>query len=262
MTNVTSPGESLAFPAGFTWGAATAAYQIEGATAADGRGLSVWDTFSRTPGKVRGGDTGDVACDSYHRYPEDADLLRSLGLNGYRFSISWPRVFPTGCGPVNQAGLDHYKALLDVLAERGISAAVTLFHWDLPQALQDQGGWASRDVALRFAEYAAVVGEALGDRVDRWITLNEPLVVTQLGYREGIHAPGVADPAVAAAVTHHLLLGHGLATAALRAAVPGAKVGVTLNLTPVFVTPDANGSADLLERARLVADAWHNGIFL
>ena len=143
MTNVTPPGESLAFPAGFTWGAATAAYQIEGATDADGRGPSVWDTFSRTPGKVRGGDTGDIACDSYRRYPEDADLLASLGLSSYRFSISWPRIFPTGAGQVNQAGLDHYKALLDALAERGISGAATLFHWDLPQALQDQGGWAS-----------------------------------------------------------------------------------------------------------------------
>jgi beta-glucosidase len=262
MTNVTPPGEALAFPAGFTWGAATAAYQIEGATDADGRGLSVWDTFSRTPGKVRGGDTGDIACDSYRRYPEDAGLLSSLGLSSYRFSISWPRIFPDGAGRLNQAGLDHYKALLDALAERGIAGAATLFHWDLPQALQDQGGWASRDIALRFADYAAVVGEALGDRVERWITLNEPLVVTHLGYRVGVHAPGLADAAAAAAATHHLLLGHGLATAALRAAVPGAQVGITLNLTPVLVAPNANGSADLLERARLVADATHNGVFL
>jgi beta-glucosidase len=262
MIKVTSPGEPLALPASFTWGAATAAYQIEGATDADGRGPSVWDTFSRTPGKVRGGDTGDVACDSYHRYPEDADLLASLGLSSYRFSISWPRIFPTGAGRVNQAGLDHYKALLDALAERGISGTATLFHWDLPQALQDQGGWASRDIALRFADYAAVVGEALGDRVERWITVNEPLVVAHLGYRVGVHAPGLADEAAAAATTHHLLLGHGLATAALRAAVPGAAVGITLNLTPVIVAPDANGSADLLERARLIADATHNGVFL
>ncbi len=208
MTNVTPPGESLAFPAGFTWGAATAAYQIEGATDADGRGPSVWDTFSRTPGKVRGGDTGDIACDSYRRYPEDADLLRSLGLTGYRFSISWPRILPTGSGRVNQAGLDHYKALLDALAERGIAGAATLFHWDLPQALQDQGGWASRDIALRFAEYAAVVGEALGDRVDQWITLNEPLVgrparlpgrrprprAGRPGRRRGRHPPPAARP--------------------------------------------------------------------
>jgi beta-glucosidase len=262
MTNLTPPGEAFAFPAGFTWGAATAAYQIEGAADADGRGVSVWDTFSRTPGKVRGGDTGDIACDSYRRYPEDADLLRSLGLTSYRFSISWPRIFPDGAGRLNQAGLDHYKALLDALAERGISGTATLFHWDLPQALQDQGGWASRDIAQRFADYAAVAGEALGDRVERWITVNEPLVVSHLGYRTGVHAPGLADEAVAAAATHHLLLGHGLATAALRAAVPGAQVGITLNLTPVLVTPGANGSADLLERARRVADATHNGVFL
>jgi beta-glucosidase len=262
MSNVTPQGERLAFPAGFTWGAATAAYQIEGATDADGRGPSVWDTFSRTPGKVRGGDTGDVACDSYHRYPEDADLLRSLGLSAYRFSVSWPRIFPTGAGQLNQAGLDYYKRLLDELGERGIAAAATLFHWDLPQALQDLGGWTVRDTAQRFADYASVVAEALGDRVTRWITLNEPLVVTHNGHRIGVHAPGLTDNAAAAAVTHHLLLGHGLGAAAVRAAVPGAQVGITLNLTPVLVAPSVNGSGEALERARLVADAVHNGIFL
>jgi beta-glucosidase len=264
MTKGMSPGESLAFPTGFTWGAATAAYQIEGATDADGRGLSVWDTFSRMPGKVRGGDTGDIACDSYHRYPEDADLLRSLGLSAYRFSVSWPRVFPSGAGQLNQAGLDYYKRLLDALGERGITAAATLFHWDLPQALQDRGGWAARDTAYRFADYASVVAEALGDRVTRWITLNEPLVVAHNGHRIGVHAPGLTDNAVAAAVTHHLLLGHGLGAAAVRAAVPGAQVGITLNLTPVRIAASAsvNGSAEALERARLVADATHNGVFL
>ena len=262
MTNVTSSGEPLAFPAGFTWGAATAAYQIEGAVDADGRGPSVWDTFSRTPGKVRGGDTGDIACDSYHRYPEDADLLRSLGLSWYRFSISWPRIFPDGTGQLNQAGLDYYKRLLDTLGERGITAAATLFHWDLPQALQDRGGWAARDTAYRFADYAAAVAEALGDRVTRWITLNEPLVVAHNGHRIGVHAPGLTDDAVAAAVTHHLLLGHGLGAAAVRAAVPAAEVGITLNLTPVRVAASLNGSGEALERARLVADAVLNGTFL
>jgi beta-glucosidase len=264
MTKGTSPDGPLAFPTGFTWGAATAAYQIEGATDADGRGLSVWDTFSRTPGKVRGGDTGDIACDSYHRYPEDADLLRSLGLSAYRFSVSWPRVFPSGAGQLNQAGLDYYKRLLDALGERGITAAATLFHWDLPQALQDLGGWAVRDTAYRFADYASAVAEALGDRVARWITLNEPLVVAHNGHRIGVHAPGLTDNAVAAAVTHHLLLGHGLGAAAVRAAVPGAQVGITLNLTPVRIAASAsvNGSAEALERARLVADATHNGVFL
>jgi beta-glucosidase len=262
MTNVTPPGEALAFPRGFTWGAATAAYQIEGATGADGRGPSVWDTFSRTPGKVRGGDTGDIACDSYHRYPEDADLLRSLGLSSYRFSVSWPRIFPEGGGQLNQAGLDYYKRLLDTLAERGITPAATLFHWDLPQALQDKGGWAARDTALLFADYATAVAGALGDRVKRWITLNEPLVVAHNGHRIGVHAPGITDNAVAAAVTHHLLLGHGLGVAAVRAAVPGAQVGITLNLTPVTVQASSNGSAEALEKARLVADATLNGTFL
>jgi len=267
MTNGASPGEPLAFPAGFTWGAATAAYQIEGAPDADGKGPSVWDTFSHTPGKVRGGDNGDVACDSYHRYREDADLLRSLGLGAYRFSISWPRVLPDGAGRVNQAGLDYYRALLDALGERGIAAAATLFHWDLPQALQDHGGWAARDTALRFADYASVVGEALGDRVARWITLNEPLVVSHNGYRIGVHAPGLCDNAAAAAATHHLLLGHGLAAAALRAALPsGAEVGVTLNLSPVRLAghpgnPASDGSA-ALEMARLITDATVNGLFL
>jgi len=258
MTNVTK----LGFPAGFTWGAATAAYQIEGAPDVDGRGPSVWDTFSHTPGKVRGGDTGDIACDSYHRYPQDADLLRSLGLMDYRFSISWPRIIPDGAGQVNQAGLDYYKRLLDALGERGITPAATLFHWDTPQALQDRGGWSARDTALRLADYAAVVGEALGDRVKRWITLNEPLVVAHNGHRIGVHAPGLRDNAAAAATTHHLLLGHGLAAAALRASVPGAEVGITLNLTPVRVTNDDSGSAEALERARLVADASQNGLFL
>ena len=258
MTNVTK----LGFPAGFTWGAATAAYQIEGATDVDGRGPSVWDTFSHTPGKVRGGDTGDIACDSYRRYPEDADLLRSLGLLDYRFSISWPRVIPDGAGQVNQAGLDYYKRLLDALGERGITPAATLFHWDTPQALQDKGGWSSRDAAFRLADYAAVVGEALGDRVKRWITLNEPLVVAHNGHRIGVHAPGLRDNAAAAAATHHLLLGHGLAAAALRASVPGAEVGITLNLSPIRVTNDDSGSAEALEKARLVADASQNGMFL
>src|SRR5215472_5397948 len=252
MTKVTSPVAGIAFPAGFTWGAATAAYQIEGAVDADGRGPSVWDTFSHTPGKVRGGDTGDVACDSYHRYREDADLIQSLGLSAYRFSISWPRVLPAGAGKVNQAGLDYYKSLLDALGERGIAATATLFHWDLPQALQDKGGWAARDTALRFAEYARTVAEALGDRVARWITLNEPLVVAHNGHRIGVHAPGLRDDAVAAAVTHHLLLGHGLAVNALRAALPAAaEVGITLNLSPVRLTADANGEGAALERARL-----------
>jgi beta-glucosidase len=263
-----NPGSAspLAFPPGFTWGAATAAYQIEGAVNADGRGPSVWDTFSHTPGKIRRGDTGDIACDSYHRYREDADLLKSLGLNAYRFSIAWPRVLPSGSGRVNQAGLDYYRALLDALGERGIAATATLYHWDLPQELQDRGGWAAREVAQRFADYAAIVAEALGDRVSRWITLNEPSVVTHLGYRTGLHAPGLCDEAAAAAATHHLLLGHGLAAAALRSVIPSpAEVGITLSLHAIRVAAGSAGgaeAADVLEQARLSTEADVNGIFL
>ncbi len=248
------------FPQDFTWGAATAAYQIEGAAAADGRGPSVWDTFSHTPGKVRGGDTGDVACDAYHRYREDVALMASLGLSAYRFSISWPRIQPDGRGPVNQQGLDHYRALLDELAGRGIAAAVTLYHWDLPQALQDEGGWAVRDTAGRFAEYAGVVASALGDRVTRWITLNEPQVVASHGYRTGEHAPGLRDAGAAAAATHHLLLGHGLAAQALRAAAPGIPVGITFDLHPVRVLGEQG--SDLVEQGRAITDANLNGLFL
>jgi beta-glucosidase len=266
-TDPTSPAEvisqngSLAFPPGFVWGAATAAYQIEGGATADGRGVSIWDTFSRVPGNVRGGDTGDIACDAYHRYGEDVELMSSLGLNAYRFSISWPRVQPGGRGPVNGKGLDYYKALLDRLAERGIAGAATLYHWDLPQELQDAGGWAARDTAARFADYAAEMAGALGDRVSRWITLNEPWVVANHGYRTGIHAPGIKDAAAASAATHHLLLGHGLATSALRAGIPaGTPVGITLDSHPIMVLgDDATGE---VERASQILNASWNGLYL
>ena len=248
---------STAFPPGFVWGAATAAYQIEGAAHSDGKGQSVWDTFSHTPGKVRRGDTGDIACDSYHRYREDVALLKSLGLNAYRFSVSWPRVQPGGSGPANQKGLDYYRAVLDELAANGISPAVTLFHWDLPQELQDVGGWANRDTALRFADYASLVIDAFGDQVARWITLNEPQVVAENGYRVGHHAPGLTDFAAAAATNHHLLLGHGLATLALRAA-GAAEVGITLDMHPVRVL----GESEELDRARQIVDADLNGLYL
>jgi len=260
MTGTASDADgALDFPEGFVWGASTAAYQIEGAASADGKGPSVWDTFSHTPGKVRGGDTGDIACDSYHRYPEDIALMASLGLSSYRFSISWPRVQPGGRGPVNQRGMDHYRAMLDELAGRDIAATVTLYHWDLPQELQDEGGWAVRDTALRFAEYAALTAEALGDRVTRWITLNEPQVVSNNGYRTGDHAPGLRDSAAAAAATHHLLLGHGLAAQALRSA-GAAEVGITLDVHPVRVLGD-DGS-DALQQGRLITDAAANGLYL
>jgi beta-glucosidase len=257
MTTTGSPAE---FPQGFTWGAATAAYQIEGAVHTDGRGPSVWDTFSHTPGRVRGGDTGDIACDSYHRYREDVALMASLGLTGYRFSIPWPRIQPSGRGAVNQRGLDHYRALLDELSGRGIAAAVTLYHWDLPQELQDEGGWATRDTAERFAEYAGIVAGALGDRVTRWITLNEPQVVASHGYRTGEHAPGLRDAAAAAAATHHLLLGHGLASQAVRAAAPGVPVGISFDMHPVQVLGERG--SDTVEQGRAITDASVNGLFL
>ena len=245
-----------AFPAGFLWGAATAAYQIEGAAREDGRGTSVWDTFSHTPGRVRGGDTGDIACDFYHRFEGDLDLIAALGLNAFRFSIAWPRVQPTGRGAVNQPGLDFYRALLEGLRAREIMPAITLYHWDLPQPLEDAGGWASRDTALRFAEYAQIVAAALGDEEAMWITVNEPQVVANQGYRSGIHAPGKADDALAAAATHHLLLGHGLALARLREALPGARVGVSLDIHPIRALNEAAAAA------AAVTDAEQNRIFL
>ena len=261
MTELATGGEgALGFPEGFTWGASTAAYQIEGAPSIDGKGPSVWDTFSHAPGNVRGGDTGDVACDSYHRYREDVALMASLGLKAYRFSISWPRVQPGGRGPANSKGLDYYRALLDELAGHGIRAMVTLYHWDLPQELQNDGGWAVRDTAERFADYTAICAEALGDRVARWITLNEPQVVANNGYRHGQHAPGLRDAAAAAAATHHLLLGHGLAAQAVRAAAPGTPVGITFDLHPIRVLGEQG--LDVVEQARAITDANLNSLFL
>jgi beta-glucosidase len=256
----TTANGALSFPPGFTWGAATAAYQIEGAVNADGRGVSIWDTFSRVPGKIRRGDTGDIACDSYHRYPEDVAIMSSLGLRAYRFSLSWPRIQPGGSGPVNQRGLDYYRALLDELAGKGIESAVTLYHWDLPQELQDGGGWAVRSTAERFAEFALLVAEQLGDRVSRWITLNEPQVSADHGYRTGVHAPGVTDNAAAVAATHHLLLAHGLGAQALRSVRPETPVGITLDMHTVRVAGDMQ--SDAVEAARLATDAELNGLFL
>ena len=256
---MTTANGAVRFPEGFAWGSATAAYQIEGAANLDGKGPSVWDTFSHAPGNVRGGDTGDVACDSYHRYREDVALMASLGLKAYRFSISWPRVQPGGSGPANSKGLDYYRALLDELGEHGIEPTVTLYHWDLPQELQDAGGWAVRDTAQRFTEYAAICAQALGDRVSRWITLNEPQVVANNGYRHGQHAPGLQDAEAAAAATHHLLLGHGLATQALRDLGAG-EVGITLDLHPIRIL--GGGRAGDLESARRITEAMVNGIYL
>lgn len=224
------------FPARFLWGAATAAYQIEGAWNEDGKGESIWDRFSHTPGKITNGASGDVACDHYHRWREDLGLMRAIGLQSYRFSVSWPRVLPLGRGAVNQAGLDFYDRLVDGLLESGITPFVTLYHWDLPQSLQDQGGWNDRRTVEAFVHYADVVSRQLGDRVKHWITHNEPAVAAFVGYGDGVHAPGLIGNGLAAA--HHLLLSHGAAVGVLRANSPGAQVGIALNLSPVHPARD------------------------
>ena len=221
------------FPAGFLFGAATAAYQIEGAADEDGRGPSIWDTFSETPGKVVGGDTGAVAVDHYHRLDADLDLMAELGLEAYRFSISWPRIQPTGSGPVNQAGIDFYRRLADGLIARGIRPIATLYHWDLPQALEDLGGWTNRETAHRFAEYTRLVVDALGDRIPSWTTLNEPWCSAFLGYGSGAHAPGRTEADAALRAMHHLNLAHGLAVQVIREVAPRAQVSVTLNFHAV-----------------------------
>jgi beta-glucosidase len=247
------------FPARLRFGAATAAYQIEGAVAEDGRGESIWDRFCRLPGAVAGGDTGDVACDHYHLWEQDLDLMAALGLETYRFSIAWPRVQPAGRGALEPRGVAFYRCLVEGLLERGIEPVATLYHWDLPQALQDVGGWAVRETAERFADYAGLMGDALGDVVAGWITHNEPWVVAFLGHAEGTKAPGVRDWPTALAVAHHLLLSHGLAVEELRARVPaGVPLGVTLNLAPM--RPASDAPADVA--AAVLADGQQNRWFL
>jgi beta-glucosidase len=248
----------MRFPDGFTWGAATSAYQIEGSIDADGRGRSIWDTFSHTPGAIADGTTGDTACDHYHRYREDVALMAELGLPAYRFSIAWPRVLPDGSGPVNQAGVDFYSRLVDDLLEHGITPLLTLYHWDLPQRLQDHGGWSERGTASRFADYAAVVAKQLGDRVHTFTTLNEPWCSAFLGYASGEHAPGLRDLPAAFAAAHHLLLAHGLGAAAVRAERPGAEISVTLN--PAKIQPASTGERDV--RAARRAELTTNQLFL
>jgi beta-glucosidase len=250
---------ALEFPPGFVWGTATAAYQIEGAAAEDGRTPSIWDTFSHRPGGTAGGDTGDVAADHYHRYREDVALMQALGMGAYRFSVSWSRVAPGGGRRGNPRGLEYYSRLVDTLLEHGIRPVVTLYHWDLPQELEDAGGWAVRETAERLAEYAVLVARALGDRVDMWTTLNEPWCSAFLGYGSGGHAPGRTDPGAALAAAHHLLLGHGLAAAALRSELAAsAQVAITLNLAAVR-SADAS-AADLDARRRV--DGLANRLFL
>ena len=240
----------LRFPDGFQWGAATAAYQIEGAFNEDDRGLSVWDVFSHQPGRVMGGENGDVACDHYHRYLSDIDLMAELGLQTYRFSVSWPRIIPFGYGAVNEKGLDFYERLVDALLAKNIEPAVTLYHWDLPQALQDLGGWANRDVTDRFAEYAALIYDRLGDRVTRWITLNEPIIFTETGYRSGVLAPGIRDLKMTAAAIHHAMLAHGKAMQAFRASGRPGEIGITNANTSYEPADDSPETLAATERAR------------
>jgi beta-glucosidase len=243
------------FPDTFIWGAATASYQIEGAVNEDGRGEAIWDRFCATPGKVYNGDSGAVACDHYHRYREDVQLMRELGLSAYRFSIAWPRILPTGKGQVNEAGLDFYERLVDALLAANIEPFVTLYHWDLPQTLQDEvGGWNSRATSQAFADYADVVSRRLGDRVRHWITLNEPQVSAMLGYEMGIHAPGIEDARQNWQASHHLLLAHGLAVPILRAnSRSGSEVGITLNLSSVHAATPS-------EEDQLVAQIVDGGL--
>jgi beta-glucosidase len=240
------------FPKEFLWGAATSAYQIEGSPLADSAGASVWHRFSHTPGTTLNGDTGDVACDHYRRWQEDIEWMRRLGLNAYRFSVAWGRVLPTGRGAVNHKGLDFYKRLVDGLLGTGITPLITLHHWDVPAELQDLGGWANRDCAKWFADYACVMFRALGDRVHLWTTFNEPWVLATLGYLWGQHAPGMRDIGAAAKVAHHLLLAHGKAVQALRGlGLPNAQIGIVLNLSPQHPASDS-------PQDEMVATLWHN----
>ncbi|MER6109706.1 GH1 family beta-glucosidase [Streptomyces hirsutus] len=259
MSDSATPVTPAAFPPAFLWGSATSAYQIEGAVREDGRTPSIWDTFSHTPGKTAGGDTGDIANDHYHRYRDDVAMMADLGLGAYRFSISWPRVQPTGRGPAVQRGLDFYRKLVDELLEHGIKPAVTLYHWDLPQELEDAGGWPERDTAYRFAEYARIVGEALGDRVEQWITLNEPWCSAFLGYASGVHAPGRTDPVDSLRAAHHLNLAHGLGAKALRSVMP-ARNSVAISLNSSVVRPLSPGDPADLAAVRTIDDRA-NGIF-
>lgn len=241
----------ISFPKDFVWGSATAAYQIEGAWNEDGKGESIWDRFSHTPGKVRNGDTGDVACDHYHRWKDDIALLESLNFQAYRFSISWPRVLPRGRGAINAQGVDFYNRLVDRLLDSNITPFVTLYHWDLPQALQDEGGWTARPTAEAFADYADIISRALGDRVKHWITINEPWCVSFLSHQIGEHAPGMRDWYAGLSAAHHVLLAHGLAVPVIRGNSPGAEVGITLNFT-VGETNQRTAENDAALR-------WHDG---
>ena len=245
------------FPDRFLWGAATSAYQIEGAVDEDGRGRSIWDTFTHTPGKIDGGGTGDVACDHYHRWNDDLDLLASLNLNAYRFSLAWPRLYPSGSGAREPRGFAHYDRVIDGLLSRGIEPIVTLYHWDLPQALEDRGGWRSRDTVEQFAEYAAACFDAYGDRVRWWLTINEPWIIGLLGYLHGLHAPGYRDDVLGeVTVFHHLLLAHGRGVQELRASGAEGRVGLAPNLMPHYAASASAEDVDAVDGSDGYVNRW------
>ena len=244
------------FPKGFFWGTATAAYQIEGAWNEDGKGESIWDRFSHTPGKIRNGDTGDVACDSYQRWREDIALMRAMNLNSYRFSISWPRIQPSGSGAANPKGVDYYSRLVDGLREAHIRPMVTLYHWDLPQVLDDAGGWTNRDTAARFADYVQLVAQALGDRVNDWMIFNEPDAFVDLGYLEGTHAPGHQSVLDFLRATHVVNLAQGEGFRALKAARPASRVGTAFSMSPCEPASDSADDKLAAERAHAITNTW------
>jgi beta-glucosidase len=245
-----------AFPSDFVWGAATAAYQVEGAATEDGRGESIWDRFSATPGKVVNGDTGAVACDTYHRYAEDIGLMRSLGIGAFRLSVAWPRILPEGRGRVNQAGLDFYDRLVDDSLANGLDPYVTLYHWDLPQVLEDRGGWPARETVEAFTEYTEVVVSRLGDRVRHWITQNEPWVASWLGYGLGLHAPGRKSDSDALAAGHHILVAHGRAAEVLRREAPASEVGIAIDLVPMYPFSDNEADVEAAHREDGFRNRW------
>ena len=247
---------AASFPKGFYWGTATASYQIEGAWNEDGKGESIWDRFAHTPGKIKDGTTGDLVCDHYHRYRDDIALMRSLHLNSYRFSISWPRIQPTGSGATNPKGIDFYSRLVDALLEANIRPLVTLYHWDLPQPLEDAGGWPNRDLAGRFADYAALVARALGDRVGNWTLLNEPAAFTSQGYLDGTHAPGRTSIVDFLRATHTANLAQGMGFRAVKAARPNARVGTALSMSACEPATDSEDDRLAAERAHAITNIW------
>ncbi|MBN1578317.1 MAG: beta-glucosidase [Chitinispirillaceae bacterium] len=248
--------QTLKFPPGFLWGASTAAYQIEGGWNEDGRGVSIWDCFTHTPGKIADNTTGDVACDHYHRWQEDVEVMAELGLNAYRFSISWSRVLPTGYGKHNQAGLDFYSRLVDALLEKKITPLITLYHWDLPRGVQDAGSWLNRRAIDWFTEYSSLMYRTLGDRVKYWVTLNEPSVCANLGFNEGTHPPGARDKATSLQVFHHLLVAHGRAVRAGRAFIPDGKFGIAPVLMMTYPAADTPADREAAEEMWLDSNSY------